>query len=355
MVVPNKYYEMLSYEERICYDQIYSSIIAHSNCTISGARVEDVYTAYKLVTFDYPELIYHPGLLQRLQVTSNSINVLITYSTSDELEYNEALTKIIQKLWNKITYATSDYEKYKIIYDYLTSTIKYDEDVLDEYMEILSQKDNRGYIGNQFNAEDNEIAIKTVEFINAYSECFTPYGVIVKGRGVCMGIAKAYKVLCDYFGLPCICVEAKDKESNVEHLLNIVQLDGEYAFVDATYGLVCEALPMHNYDLFMVSRETIDKFYNLTYDFDCRNEELSYHSRNNLVFEEVADLRRYLEAFNAEFNDEIRARYVGALLDDKDLDDFVIEVIRYHLSSKKKIQDMAKTRNGFINMLLCDN
>lgn len=348
------YYDVISYEERGWYDSLYSSVLSRSNCTLYGANPEQAANIYKAVVLDHPELIYHSGLLSRLQPTNAGIIVHINYSDSVELEYEEAFGRISQRLYNKL-YNLSDYEKYKAIFEYIAGTVEYDTDVFEDYMELSVQRSRMGHIGNQMTPADSEYARSIEAFMQRNSSSFTPYGVFVNGKAVCMGIAKAFKVLCDYFGLPCICVEARDKERNVEHLLNMVQIDGKSAFVDATFGLAREEHPMYNYDIFLATREVVDKYYNLTYDFECDGEELSYHARNGLIFDNVSDLRSYLEAYNAELNDNaVRARYVGDLMDDNELEDFAIEILNYHLSSKHRLKSRAKTKNGFINILIGD-
>ena len=218
MEVRDSYYEMISPEERNCYDQMYSAILSRTNCTMSGVNAEDVGNAYKAIAFDHPEILYHPGLLQRLQLMGNTVNVVIGYSEPNQDEFDRELNEIIQVLYNRISRAESDYERYKIIYDYLTEDVEYNFDVLNEYMRVLKSSNDRGHSGRQMTSADSEIAQTIASFINENSDNFTPYGIIVNKKGVCMGIAKTYKILCDSFGLPCICVQAVDKRQGVEHL-----------------------------------------------------------------------------------------------------------------------------------------
>ena len=137
--------------------------------------------------------------------------------------------------------------------------------------------------------------------------------------------------------------------------MNMVKLDTEYVFVDATFGLVYDVMPMHNYDLFMVPREVIDNFYELNMDLESTNGDLSYHVRNGLTFDSLNDFRGYLEVYNADRNDgEIRVRYTGDILDDEEISKLASDIVSYHLCSKHRIRNMKKVRHGFVNILLGD-
>lgn len=358
MFVGDRYYDMISDEERGYYDQIESAIMSQTNCTIHGGNIEGIAKAYKAISLDHPEYLWHPGLLQRLQIGNGFVNVLIQYAEPDRAAYDEALDRIVQKLWNRVNNVDACYAKYKIIYDYLTSIVKYDTDVFNDYMEMSTQNGRRGYVGNEMTSADSDVARSMSEFLTTNGASFTPYGVFVNKKGVCMGIAKAFKILCEYFGLYCLCVEAREKETNVEHLFNIVKINGEPAFVDLTYGLVKENYPVHNYDLFMASRATVDCFYNINpeYDFECNNATLSYHARHGLIFDSVAELRSYLEGYNAETNDSVvRLRYVGNYFDEDELEKFITDILSYHMSKKHTAWQIQKIRHGFVNVRLIDN
>ena len=58
------------------------------------------------------------------------------------------------------------------------------------------------------------------------------YGVIVKKKAVCAGFARAYKLLCDQFGIKCICVNVL--LNSVPHLTNYVKVGSKWYLVDCT-------------------------------------------------------------------------------------------------------------------------
>ena len=67
----------------------------------------------------------------------------------------------------------------------------------------------------------------------------TPYGALINGKAVCEGYARAFKVLMDTQGIPCVEVVGYvyDEFNNLEpHAWNYVSLDGKWYIVDCTYN-----------------------------------------------------------------------------------------------------------------------
>ena len=61
-------------------------------------------------------------------------------------------------------------------------------------------------------------------------------GVFWKKEAVCAGYAGAVQYLLERIGVPCIYVDGSTQGSTEGHAWNIVKLDGEYYYVDATNG-----------------------------------------------------------------------------------------------------------------------
>ena len=85
-----------------------------------------------------------------------------------------------------------------------------------------------------------------------------------QGVGVCEGIAKAVKVLCDALGLWCIiaiCGNNPEKGIKYRHTWNILRVDGTYFHMDATFDntLGRKGLPGQEfrYDYFNLGDEQI--------------------------------------------------------------------------------------------------
>lgn len=64
---------------------------------------------------------------------------------------------------------------------------------------------------------------------------FSPYGVLVKGKAVCEGYAKTFKMLMDIADIDCIMVTGNVGENDIPHAWNMVKLDDSWYHVDVTY------------------------------------------------------------------------------------------------------------------------
>ena len=64
---------------------------------------------------------------------------------------------------------------------------------------------------------------------------FSTYGVLVKGKAVCEGYAKTFKMLMDIADIDCIMVTGTVGEEEVPHAWNMVKLDDAWYHVDVTY------------------------------------------------------------------------------------------------------------------------
>jgi len=64
------------------------------------------------------------------------------------------------------------------------------------------------------------------------------YGPLVEKKGICSGLAWAFKTLMDEANVECLCVSGHLKEDlNTGHMWNLVKIDGQYYHVDPTWGI----------------------------------------------------------------------------------------------------------------------
>ena len=114
-------------------------------------------------------------------------------------EHQRALSARVEKLVRPVR-GMSDWEKERYIHDFICENVRYDK---------LKKPYSHEIIG--------------------------PLG---QGVGVCEGIAKSVKVLCDALGLWCvIAISEANPEAGVKyrHAWNILKLDGQYYHLDATF------------------------------------------------------------------------------------------------------------------------
>lgn len=68
---------------------------------------------------------------------------------------------------------------------------------------------------------------------NVYNQQ-TAYAALVNGSAICQGFARAYKLLCDKAGIPCIVVFGTTKQFGTAHAWNRIKLDGKWETVDTS-------------------------------------------------------------------------------------------------------------------------
>jgi len=89
----------------------------------------------------------------------------------------------------------------------------------------------------------------------------TPYGLLVRGYGVCLAYATTFQLLMDMAGVECVTVIGAASSSSGDHAWNMVRLEGEWYCVDpswdATYleGLSQEEVQPWQHRYFNVTSE----------------------------------------------------------------------------------------------------
>lgn len=100
----------------------------------------------------------------------------------------------------------SDYDKELAIYRWLNASASYDWDHNDR----LAEMDPASY---------------------------TPYGVLIRGKGVCLGFATTFQLFMDLCDVECITIVGASHQSTSDHAWNMVRLNGEWYCVDPTWDL----------------------------------------------------------------------------------------------------------------------
>lgn len=96
-----------------------------------------------------------------------------------------------------------------------------------------------------------------ITYVNNYENCHNPYGALVEKEAVCQGYAETFKMYCDYYNIPCVCIkgDAVVGSSRGGHMWNAVQMDdGKWYFVDTTWDDQSVLL----YDYFLIGLDSKD-------------------------------------------------------------------------------------------------
>lgn len=163
-----------------------------------GAWLYDVFFQLRL---DHPEIFWATGFKYRYFLDSTNLIFVPEYMFEKNKirEHQKALAARVEKLVRPAA-KLSELEKEQYVHDFICENVHYDK---------LKKPYSHEIIG--------------------------PLG---HGVGVCEGIAKSVKVLCDAFGVWCmiaICGNNPEKGIKYRHTWNIVRIGGQYYHLDVTF------------------------------------------------------------------------------------------------------------------------
>ena len=196
------YYTKMSKPQQAVYYAIYQGLMALSDSfqvpKLEGRELSDVFFQLRL---DHPEIFWAEGFHYRYYQDSANNTFLPEYifEKGKIKEHQKALKARVEKLVRPAM-KLSEWEKEKYVHDFICENVHYDK---------LKKSYSHEIIG--------------------------PLG---QGVGVCEGIAKSVKVLCDALGIWCmiaICGNNPEKGIKYRHTWNIVKIGGTYYHLDATF------------------------------------------------------------------------------------------------------------------------
>lgn len=196
------YFKQLNEEEQRVYRELLKGIRAREkDFYLTLSQDDSIDRCYHAVLKDHPEIFWVHNHEKIYKTTySDSDYCTFTpgyiYTESEISEIQNAMEAGFQEVSSLIPADASDYEKVRIVYTYVIDNTQY-----------------------QASDDDQSIA-----------------GVFWKKEAACAGYAGAVQYLLERIGVPCIYVDGSTQGSTEGHAWNIVKLDGEYYYVDATNG-----------------------------------------------------------------------------------------------------------------------
>lgn len=183
---------------------------------LDGKELADIYFMLRL---DCPEIFYTVQFRYRYYPDSEYVEMIPEYlfNKNKILDHRKAMEARVKKLARQAE-KLSEKEKEQFVHDFICENVRYDK------------------------------------LKKAYShEIIGPLG---QGVGVCEGIAKAVKILCDALGIWCmIAVSEANPEKNIKyrHAWNIVRIGGKYYHLDVTFDNSLSSEHGIRYDYFNLS------------------------------------------------------------------------------------------------------
>lgn len=226
------YYNQLDEYGKIMYDKLYANLDKLKTGT---------YTAEFDTTFD--ELLHQEN---GSDVLNNSFQLAINALTFDnpELFYID-ITKI-----NLITEITTRAFSTTYRISIGGNGRSYLAEEFESEDRVTAEIDNIKYIKEDIISRTGDDQIKNLKIVHDYlvesieydvdagKNVYNIYGALVNKKAVCEGYARAYKLILDDLGIPCIiaCGTATNSEGDTEsHAWNYVQVDGNWYAIDVTW------------------------------------------------------------------------------------------------------------------------
>lgn len=223
---------------------------------IAGGELSDIFNKYRL---DCPEIFYASTFRYSFYEDSTLLKIKPVYlfEKNKIKEHQLAMKTRVEKL-ARVVKDKSDWEKEQYIHDFICENVSYDK---------LKKQYSHEIIG--------------------------PLG---QGVGVCEGIAKSVKILCDQLSIPCIVVISEnnpDKNIKYRHAWNVIQVSGVWYHLDATFDNTLGKKEVR-YDYFNLDDKSIFKDHEpLIYKAPACNEDNHfYYKEKKLSFTKKEDVAK---------------------------------------------------------------
>ena len=256
-----------------------------------------LYDVFFQLRQDHPEIFWAVGFKYRHYKDSPNLILIPEYifDKNKIREHKKALHARVEKLVRPAA-KFSEWDKEKYVHDFICENIRYDK---------LKKPYSHEIIG--------------------------PLG---HGVGVCEGIAKSVKILCDALGVWCviaICGNNPEKGIKYRHTWNIVRINGQYYHLDATFdntlGRNEDDSVSIRYDYFNLDDKNIFRDHEplIAPAPACPDGSHSYYREKKLSFTKIEDVyKRALQA--ARKGREFTFHWRGSYLTREVLADLVDQI-----------------------------
>lgn len=235
-------YSTLNELEKVYYDKIVNSDFGQMSFTITYqpyisseefSKI-DFGSIMNAVCRDRPELFYNGGCSVRYSRNSSGTKIY-------QVIYEICLPK------NTSTGETF-YDESKLA--------DYNTELMSAFKSVSVNLDTR----YDFVKSVHDYLCDTVTYVNDNTSCHDVYGTLVNKEAVCQGYAETFKMFCNYYNIPCVCVTGVGVTSSGKgaHMWNAVQMDdGKWYLLDITW----DDQYIKFYDFFLVGLNTIDSYF----------------------------------------------------------------------------------------------
>ena len=224
---------------------------------LDGKELADLYFMIRL---DCPEIFWSVKFSYRYYRESENVEMIPEYlfEKNKIRDHQKAMKARVEKL-ARPAMKYSEMEKVQYIHDFICQNVRYDK---------LKKPYSHEIIG--------------------------PLG---QGVGVCEGIAKAVKILCDALGIWCVIALSEanpDKGIKYRHAWNVIRIGSQYYHLDATFDNTLGCADGIRYDYFCLSdRQNFRDHEPVIWRIPvCGDGEHFYYREKKLSFTRQEDVRK---------------------------------------------------------------
>ena len=302
------YYQQLSKIEQKAYYAVKEGLLALSPSIsvplLDGKVLSDIYF---MVRMDCPEIFWSVKFSYRYYRDSNYAELIPEYlfKKNQIADHRQAMESRVKKLARQAE-KMSEKEKELFVHDFICQNVRYDK------------------------------------LKKAYShEIIGPLGQSV---GVCEGIAKTVKVLCDALGIWCIvalCDNNPEKGIKYRHMWNVVRIDGKYYHLDVTFDNSLGKDGVIRYDYFNLSDSQIFKDHEpVIFPIPaCSDGEHTYYREKKLSWTKMEEVRKRT-AQAVKKKKELIFQWRGGYLTKEVLKE-LLEIFREEAGKKEQHADLS--------------
>ncbi|MGM9567461.1 MAG: transglutaminase domain-containing protein [Clostridia bacterium] len=283
-----------------------------------GQEIFDVFFRLRL---DHPEIFYAECIRYRYYDNSSFVEVTPTYLFDKKKikTHQQAMYARVEKLKRPAMHF-ADEEKVLYIHDFICRNVHYDK---------LKKQYSHEIIG--------------------------PLG---QGVGVCEGIAKSVKILCDALDLWCaIAVSEANPEKGIKyrHAWNILRLNGMYVHLDVTFDLSLSKNDIIRYDYCFRSDSWFFRDHeSLVWTMpSCGDDHLFYYRKKKFSFTKTEDVEKSITQY-AKKGKTLIFHWQGSYLTGKLLEN-IAEMAEKSAAEKKKSAEISvNIPQSVIRINFCD-
>lgn len=246
-------YSRLDAETRQTYDEMLDACMKHQESVELSTRKEELLkTAYQAITCDQGGLFWVNGYTYTLRTSGDQVvgiefSPTYLFSEEDRELYQGYVDQTVAEYFARLPEQASDYEKVKYVYEMLIYNVKYN----------AAAKENQNILS-----------------------------VFLFGESVCSGIASAAQYMLSRLDVPCMLVYGVSE--NEPHAWNLVYIDQEPYFLDATWGITAsETAGDCSYAFLNLTSRDLERTHTIDMELtvpECTSVSANYYVREGRYF-----------------------------------------------------------------------